>query len=108
MKKYLSQDAQNLEAKFRDINLKNMVSTFSGMSKAVDSDAERRAWESTQASLSNDDEVKLKYFNGVLKSTLLKDRAVAEAQQAYVAKHGNLDGFEQDNPIITRQSNYFS
>jgi len=97
--KYASSETQNLEAIYRDINLKNMVSTFSGMSKAVDSDAERRAWEATQASLSNDDEVNLNIIMG-MKSTLLKDQAVAKAQTEWVREHGDLTGFEQANPIL--------
>lgn len=99
LKQYVSEDAQNLQAKLKEINLKNMVSTFSGMSKAVDSNAERRAWESTQAGLTNDDSVNLNILYGA-KSSLLKDKAVAQAQQDYVAQNGNLNGFEQSNPIL--------
>lgn len=99
LRKYTDQDTQNLEAKFRNINLKNMVNTFSGMSKAVDTDAERRAWESTQADLKNDDSVNVSILLGS-KSSLLKDRAVAQAQQEWVKNYGNLNGFEESNPIL--------
>jgi hypothetical protein len=99
LKKLFDQDTENLESKFRNINLKNMVSTFSGMSKAVDTDAERKAWESTQASLSNDDATNVNVLLGS-KSSLLKDQAVAKAQQEWVRDHGNLDGFEENNPVL--------
>lgn len=95
--KYISQDTESLDAKFKDIDLKNMVSTFAGMSKAVDSDAERRAWKSTQASVSNDDETNVQILLGS-KSSLLKDRLVSQAKAEYVDKYGNLDGF--DHPIL--------
>lgn len=99
VKKYLSQDLEKLEAKFRDINLKNMVTTFSGMSKAVDSDAERRAWESTQPGIRLDDKTNLSIMVGQ-KSSLLKDKAVADAQNDWVKQNGGLRGFEQNNPIL--------
>src|SRR3990167_9143761 len=53
--KYLSSKTESLEAIFRNINLKNMVATFSGMSRAIDTNAERRAWEATQPGVALDD-----------------------------------------------------
>lgn len=55
--KYTSADAQNLDAQFKKLNLDTMAKLFQGMSKAVDSDAERRAFEAAQPSLTNDDNV---------------------------------------------------
>jgi hypothetical protein len=74
-----------------------MVSAFSGMSKAVDSEAERQAWKATQASISNDDITNVQILLGS-KSSMLKDRAVARAKSAYVAEKGNLDGFT--HPVL--------
>jgi hypothetical protein len=98
-KKYFSQDLENLDARYKDISLNKMVSMFSGMSKAVDSDAERRAFEATTASIKNDDKTNLQILLGS-KSSLLKDKAVAEAQANWAEKYGNLKGFEQANPIL--------
>jgi len=95
--KYGSSETEGLEAKFKEIDLKNMVSTFSGMSKAVDSDAERKAWKSTQASVANDDKTNVQILLGS-KSSLLKDRAIAEAKASHVKEFGNLDGFT--HPIL--------
>ena len=55
--KYTSDQAQNLDAQFKKLNLDSMVKMFAGMSKAVDSDAERRAFEAAQPALTNDDTV---------------------------------------------------
>lgn len=97
---YGSTDTETLKNKFNNINLKNMVTTFSGMSKAVDSDAERRAWNATQPSIANDDKTNLSILYG-LKSSLLKDKAVADAQADWYSTHNNsLKGFEQSNPIL--------
>ena len=95
--KYMSTDTENLEAKFKAIDLKNMVSTFSGMSKAVDSEAERQAWKATQASVSNDDSTNMQILLGS-KSSMLKDRAVAQAKAQFVKDNGNLDGFT--HPVL--------
>jgi hypothetical protein len=98
-KKYFSQDLENLDARYKDISLNKMVSMFSGMSKAVDSDAERRAFEATTASIKNDDKTNLQILLGS-KSSLLKDKAVAEAQADWADQYGSLKGFEQANPIL--------
>jgi hypothetical protein len=95
--KYMSTDTENLEAKFKAIDLKNMVSTFSGMSKAVDSEAERQAWKATQASVSNDDSTNMQILLGS-KSSMLKDREVAKAKAQFVKDNGNLDGFT--HPVL--------
>ena len=70
-----------------------MTTTFSGMSKAIDSDAERRAWQGTQADIANDDSTNMNILLGQ-KSILLKDKAEAQAQNQYVLERGNLDGYE--------------
>lgn len=91
--KYTNEDLQTLNAKLRAVNLKNMTTTFSGMSKAIDSDAERRAWQGTQADIANDDSTNMNILLGQ-KSILLKDKAEAQAQNQYVLERGNLDGYE--------------
>lgn len=90
--RYASQDLENLNAKLKSVNLKNMTTTFSGMSKAVDSNVERRAWNGTQADIANDDSTNMNILLGQ-KSILLKDKAEAQAQKAEVLKYGNLDNY---------------
>ena len=85
-------DTQALNSKFKLINIKNMAATFQGMSKAVDSNTERAAWEATQPSLTNDDSVNANILLGA-KALALKAKAEAKAQQEWVAKEGNLDKY---------------
>lgn len=49
--RYFSSDAQTLERLMGQVSLDNMVSMFNGMSKAVDTGAERQAFERTQLGL---------------------------------------------------------
>lgn len=88
---------EELDAAFKEIDIKNMVSTFSGMSKAVDSDAERAAWRATQPSVSKDDKPNMQILLG-MKSSLMKDREIAEAKQRWVEKNGTIEGFT--HPIL--------
>lgn len=98
LKKYFDEPTQNLESKFRMVDLRNMVSTFQGMSKAVDSQTERAAWESTQPSLKNDDTVNANILLGS-KAIAMKAQLEAKAQKAWVESgHGNLQGYE--TPIL--------
>lgn len=62
LSKYLSTDTQDLDSAFKKLNLDTMVAMFAGMSKAVDSDAERRAFEAAQAAITNDDKVNERIF----------------------------------------------
>lgn len=87
-----NQETESLNAKLKAVNLKNMANTFAGMSKAIDSDAERAAWEGTQADISNDDSTNMKILLGQ-KSVLLKDKAEAAAQSEFVKQRGSLDGY---------------
>lgn len=65
--KFISGLTQELDAKFKKLNLDTMVKMFAGMSKAVDSDAERRAFEAAQPSITNDDQVNRRIFNDRMK-----------------------------------------
>lgn len=93
VKKYFDKDSQDLNALFKQVNLKNMVQTFSGMSKAIDSDAERNAWNGTQPDITNDDDVNAKIILGQ-KSILLKDKAETQSQQQYVEQNGSMNGYK--------------
>jgi len=98
---YVSEPTQNLQAKFKLINVKNMAKTFQGMSRAIDSNTERRAWESTQASITNDDAVNANILLGT-KALAIKAKAEAEAQKQYANEFGNLDKYE--SPILGKTS----
>lgn len=60
--KYTSESTQLLDSKFKSLNLDELVKTFAGLAKAIDSEADRRAFESAQPSISNDDAVNESLF----------------------------------------------
>jgi hypothetical protein len=88
--KNFSESAQTLDSKFKNFSLDKMTKMFQGMSKAVDSDAERRAFEATAPSLTNDDDTNIKIILGA-KATNLRNIAEAQAQKEYINRNGKLD-----------------
>lgn len=66
--KYFNQKTEGLDSAFRKIGLDEMVKMFAGMSKAVDSNAERRAFESTQPSITLDDTTNREIFERKIKA----------------------------------------
>lgn len=75
-KKVFSKDLESLDSTFKRLQLDEMVKIFAGLSKAIDSDAERKAFESTQPSITLDDatnmmilERKIQAAEGLLKKT---------------------------------------
>lgn len=101
VKGLFSSDYQALENIFNKINIENMVATFAGMSKAVDSDAERAAWNRTQPSMTLDDNVNVQILLG-MQSSLLKDKVIKEAQKEFLNQGGNLAEF--NHPILEGNS----
>lgn len=92
-----SEPAQNLESAFRRISLKNMVAMFSGMSRAIDTQVERAAYEATQPGLSNDDDVNANILAGGMAITA-KVKAESEARRAYLETNKTLNGY--NSPVI--------
>ena len=81
MSKYVSQATEKLDSTFKKIALDDMVKMFAGMSKAVDSDAERRAFESTQPNIALDDATNEEILNDKIKAAqnlLAKTRAAKQ------------------------------
>jgi hypothetical protein len=93
---------QKLEQRMNEISLQNMVSMFSGMSKAVDTDAERRAFESTQLSMRNHPSVNADYIERqkkILKGVLSKAN---KAEKIYKMTGGmSFDGFDPSSTPTT-------
>lgn len=101
LKSYVSKDAEILDRKFKDISLQTMKKIFSGMSKAIDSDAERRFFMASQPNLTNREETNASIILGA-KSIALKSQAEAQAQKEYVDQNGNLNGYK--SPIKGRMT----
>lgn len=98
--KSLDRRAEQLDAKYKQLGLDKMVKMFSGMSKAVDSDAERLAFEQTTPSIKNEDATNLKIMLG---AKAINHRAKAEAnmQKKYYEKNKTLEGYKssiEDKP----------
>ena len=99
MSAYLSSDTELLDRKFKDLALRDMQDQFAGMSKAIDSDAERRFFTQTKGAITNRPETNANILLGA-KSVALKAKAEAEAQQEFVNRYGTLNGYK--SPIIGR------
>lgn len=99
--KYFSEDTETLDTKFKDQALLKMTTMFQGMSKAVDSNAERRAFEATVPSITKDDQTNRERLYG-LKAAALRVKAEAAAQQAWLDS-GNPDmgGYRSPNERLS-------
>jgi hypothetical protein len=93
----LNREAEQLDAKYKQLGLDKMVKMFSGMSKAVDSDAERLAFEKTTPSIKNDDATNTQIILGA-KAINFRNKVEAKAQQKYLKEHGDLK--EYTSPMM--------
>ena len=105
--KYISSKTEALEATFKTINLKNMVATFEGFSRAIDTGPERRAWEATQPGIALDDPTNAQILVGGL-SLAAKAQAEGEARRRYIESSPDktLKGYV--SPVIGKTSVLFT
>jgi len=99
MKKIASSDLENLDNKFKKISMDALVTNFSGMSRAMDSNAEREAFNATQPDIQKDDPVNASALLGA-KSMVLKTKAEAAAQKKHLQNNPNLTNYV--SPIIQK------
>jgi len=88
-KKLFDKKLERLDAKFKENNVEKMASLFKGMSKAVDSDAERAAFEKAQPSITNDDDTNRKILEDRIKAAedlLIKQKSTFNS----IDKEGNI------------------
>lgn len=88
-----SPDTEALDAKFQRMSMRDLVATFAGMSKAIDSNAEREAWNKTQPDVTKNDITNAQILVGA-KAIMVKTRLYSEELRAHIAKGGNLGNFE--------------
>lgn len=81
-------EGQQLRQAFNDLSLEKMSKLFKGMSKAIDSDAERKMFEQSQASLSNYPDVNMKILDDMEKGVLSLKRKNMDFYNSY-DKEGN-------------------
>lgn len=89
----LAPETQALDRMFKSNALDDMKRIFAGMSKAIDSDAERKFFLESRPSIGNDETVNMKLLMGA-KSAALKVKAEAEAQKRFRAAGGDMASYE--------------
>ena len=82
-KRFLDQDLEALNSKFKKISLDEMIKMFQGMSRAVDSDSERRAFESTQPSITLDDKTNMQILGEKIKAAESLLQKTKDAKEQY-------------------------
>lgn len=92
--KIASAKTQMLDSAFKGLNLDTMSKLFAGMSRAVDSDAERRAFEAAQPSLSNDDEVNENIFKRKIEAT----KSLLEKTKRARSQYDKFGDFAEQSP----------
>jgi hypothetical protein len=97
LKKYFDQDLEDLDSQFNKVGLDEMVKMFAGMSKAVDSEGERRAFTSTQPSISLDDNTNRKRIEEKIKATESLLKKTREAKAKY-DKAGKFESSSEQSP----------
>jgi hypothetical protein len=93
--KHVSGDTDRLNSQFKKINLGNMVRTFGGMSRAIDTDTERKAWEATQGDVNLDDKTNAEVLYGQ-KSLMLKHLYELKQKAEYVNQNDTLRGYKSN------------
>lgn len=92
-KTLFDQSTEDLDRLYKTIALEKMKTQFAGMSKAIDSDAERAFFMASQPSIKNEDKTNANIILAA-KSLAMKSKAEAEAQKQYVDKYQSLDGYK--------------
>lgn len=93
-------ETANLQAKLGSVAFDKMTKMFAGMSKAIDSDAERAAFEKIQPNIKNDDLTNASILLGA-KAVNLRNIAEAKAQAKHLETNDNLRDYTSpvmDNP----------
>lgn len=114
-----SSDGQRLRQAFNDLSLNKMTKMFKGMSKAIDSDAERKMFEQSQASLSNYPDANLAILEEMEQALIrTKDKnlrymqedlgqevseiGTRESNDAQAEIERKIDKIQKDNPNVPR------
>ncbi len=96
--KYANQDTEELDSAFKKVSLDSMVKMFAGMSKAVDTNAERRAFEATQPSLSLDDKTNMKLVDERIASAKAMKEKYLNAKKGIGYKEGEFETADAPPP----------
>ncbi|HNC59896.1 MAG TPA: hypothetical protein PLP33_31030 [Leptospiraceae bacterium] len=88
-KAWVDKDLEQQQNLYKTIDIKNLSKMFSGMSRVIDSNAERSVFKLTQPDISNFKETNAMALLGI-KSLNKKYLVDQNAKQAWIAENGNL------------------
>jgi len=90
LKSIVSEDLSNLENAFNDITVEKIAEMFQGMSKAIDSDSERRFFEKSQLSIKVDDAINKRILDERLQAI---DKLIqrSQVQHEYLSNNDSAD-----------------
>jgi hypothetical protein len=91
----ISKDRQLVEQALNSVSLNTMVNMFAGMSKAIDSDAERAFFQSSQPDIKKDADVNIKVLQDMKKAAESLKNKTKKAIQSYDSRGDQ--SFEQDS-----------
>jgi hypothetical protein len=103
--KRFDKNLEVLDNKFKKINIKEMVQTFKGLSRSIDTRPERTAWDATQPSIKNDDSVNAEIILGA-RSLALKTGEEAKARMKWMETYKTIEGYE--SPVIGKMTTVVS
>jgi hypothetical protein len=83
----ITEKGQQVQADFNKLALDEMATIFSGMSKAIDSDAERAFFEKTQPTMSNEETVNMDLLEA-MENRLIRNRDILESQVKNITPKG--------------------
>ena len=106
LKRYTDAELQDMEAVFNKINLKNLVTTFQGFSRSIDTNVEREAWNRTQPNIKLDDPVNMNILIGNV-SLGVKASAEGEARRQYIENSPTKSLAGYRSPVIGRTKTMF-
>ena len=95
----VSQPTEAMNSAFKNVSFDTLIKSFQGMSKAVDSDAERRAFESTQPSITQDDKTNMMLLDQRI-NALKSLKAKTAAAKAKFDREGR---FTEDDPTPEKE-----
>lgn len=95
----VSQPTEAMNSTFKNISFDTLIKSFQGMSKAVDSDAERRAFESTQPSITQDDKTNMMLLDQRINAL----KSLKQKTAAAKAKYDRDGRFTDDDPAPEKE-----
>lgn len=110
LKKFTDQETESLDTAFKNISFDTLIKSFQGMSRAVDSDSERKFFEATQPSVTLDDATNQKLLDDKLNAVNSLLEKTQKAKQNF-DKYGSFqEPFPREvyNPVTKQKATVYS